>query len=75
MLIKRYSDMKKLLIVHRDLREGGVERVISLLSWYAPKGYEISLALWNKRINYKLRRGVKVYFIFHHLCGKDLAML
>jgi len=63
LLIKKYSDMKKLLIVHRDLRGGGVERVISLLSWYAPKGYEISLALWNKKINYKLRRGVKVYFI------------
>ena len=55
--------MKKLLIVHRDLRGGGVERIISLLSWYAPKDYEISLALWNKKINYKLKRGVKVYFI------------
>lgn len=55
--------MKRLLIIHRDLRGGGIERIISLLSQYAPEGYEVSLALTGKQINYKLGSRTRIYFI------------
>jgi len=54
---------KRLLIVSDNLGGGGVQRVISLLIQYAPKGYDVSLALTEKKIYYKLRPGTKIYFI------------
>ena len=37
--------------------------MISLLSLHAPTGWSVSLALWNKIINYPLKMGTRVYFI------------
>ena len=51
--------MKRLLIINPHLRQGGVERVISLLSLHAPMGWRVSLALWDKVIDYPLNRALE----------------
>ena len=57
------SSAKKLMIINPDLGEGGVERIISLLSLHAPTGWDVFLVLWNKVIKYPLKRGTRIYFI------------
>ena len=64
--------MKHALIINSSLGRGGVERVISLLSLHAPRGWSVSLALWNKVIKYPLKAGARVYFIHPYRRPFDL---
>jgi len=51
------------MIINSDLGEGGVERVISLLSLHTPPGWEVLPILWNRVVKYPLKRGSRLYFI------------
>jgi len=62
-IVEIVPPVKKLLIINSDLGEGGVERIISLLSLHAPPNWSVLLVLWNKVVKYPLKRGTRIYFI------------